>query len=71
MKFKKGYILSFVCPLMIIISAIGLILRDNNKKIFYLPIGFMGISIILQKEVRRKLDRKNIFNKIKSYQKVK
>ena len=71
MKFNKGYILSFVSPLMIVISAIGLILRDNNKKIFYLPIGFMGISIILQKEVRRKLDRKNIFNKIKSYQKVK
>ena len=71
MKFNKGYILSFVSPLMIVISAIGLILRDNNKKIFYLPIGFMGISIILQKEVRRKLDRKNIFNKIKSYQKIK
>ena len=71
MKFNKGFILSFVSPFMIIISAIGLILRDNNKKIFYLPIGFMGISIILQKEVRRKLDRKNILNKIKSYQKAK
>jgi len=69
MKINKRFILSFVAPLMILISVTGLILRSNTKKIFYLPIGFMGISIILQKEVRRKLDRKNILNKIKSYQK--
>ncbi len=71
MKIKKGLILSFVAPFMILISAIGLILRDNTKKIFYLPIGLMGISIILEKDVRRKLDRKSILKKIKSYQKVK
>jgi hypothetical protein len=56
---------------MILISAIGLILRDNNMKIFYLPIGLMGISILLEKDVRRRLRRKNILKKIKSYQKVK
>ena len=71
MKINKVLILSFVAPLMIFISAIGLLLRDYKKKIFYLPIGLMGISIILEKDVRRKLDRKNIFKKIKSYQKVK
>ena len=71
MKFNKGFILSFVSPLMIIISAIGLIVRDNNKKIFYLPIGLMGISILLEKDLRRRFDRKNILNKIKSYQKNK
>ena len=71
MKIDKKFILSFVAPFMILISAFGLILRDNAKKIFYLPIGLMGISIILEKDVRRKLDRKNILNKIKSYQKVK
>ena len=71
MKIKKGFILTFVAPLMILISSIGLILRDNTKKIFYLPIGLMGISIILEKDLRRKLDRKNILKKIKSYQKVK
>ena len=71
MKINKRFILSFVAPLMILISAIGLILRDKNRKIFYLPIGLMGISIILEKDVRRKLDRKNILKKIKSYQKVK
>ena len=71
MKINKGLILSFVAPFMILISAIGLILRDSNKKIHYLPIGLMGISIILEKNVRRKLDRKNILKKIKSYKKVK
>ena len=71
MKIKKTFILSFVAPFMILISAIGLILQDNTKKIFYLPIGLMGIAIILEKDVRRKLDRKNILKKIKSYQKAK
>ena len=71
MKINKGFILSFVAPCMIFISAIGLILRDNSKKIFYLPIGLMGIVIILEKSISGQLDRKNILKKIKSYQKVK
>ena len=71
MKIDKRFILSFVTLFMILISVIGLIFRDNNKKIFYLPIGLMGISIILEKDVRRRLERKNILNKIRSYQKVK
>jgi len=69
MKINKRFILSFVAPFMILVSAIGLIFRNNSRKIVYLPIGLMGISIILEKEVRRRLDRKNILKKIKSYQK--
>ena len=69
MKINKRFILSFVAPFMIFISAIGLIFRDNTKKIFYLPVGFMGISIILKQDVRRRLDRNNILEKIKSYKK--
>ena len=68
MKINNRFILSFVAPFMIFISAIGLILRDNTRKIFYFPIGLMGISIILEKDFRRRLDRKNIFKKIKSFQ---
>ena len=68
MKIKRRFILSFVAPFMIFISALGLILRDNNKKIFYFPIGLMGISIILEKDFRRRLDRKNILKKIQSFQ---
>ena len=71
MKINKGLILSFVAPFMILISVIGLLVRENTKKIFYLPIGLMGISIILEKDVRRKFDRKNILKRIKSYQKAK
>jgi len=71
MKINNRFILSFVAPFMILISIIGLIFRDNSKKIFYLPIGLIGISIILEKDVGRKLYRKNILKKIKSYQKVK
>ena len=71
MKINTRFILSFVAPFMILISFIGLILRENNKKIFYLPIGLMGISIILEKDISRRLDRGNILKKIKSYQKGK
>ena len=70
MKISKGFILSFVAPFMIFISAIGLIMRDSTKKIFYLPMGLMGISIILEKDLKRKLDRKKILKKIKCYQKA-
>ena len=71
MKINKKYILSLVGPFMILISTMGLILRDNTSKIFYLPVGLIGISIILEKDLRRRLDRKNIFKKIKSFKKVK
>jgi len=71
MNINKRFILSFVAPFMILISAIGLIYRDNSRKIFYLPIGVMGIVIILERGMSRQLDRKNILKKIKSYQKIK
>ena len=71
MKINKRFILSFVAPFMILISAIGSIYRESTKKIFYLPIGLMGIVIILERDLGRKMNRKNILKKIKSYQKVK
>ena len=71
MKINKRLILSFVAPFMILISVIGLIFRDNSRRIFYAPIGLMGIVIILERGISRKLDRKNIFKKIKFHQKVK
>ena len=71
MKINKRFILSFVAPIMVFVSAIGLLFRDNSRKIFYLPIGLMGIAIIVERGVSRQLDRKNLLTKIKSYQKVK
>jgi len=69
MKIDKGVILSLVAPFMIFLSLLGLIFRDNTKKIFYLPIGLMGIVIILERVISRQLNRKDILNKIKSYKK--
>ena len=71
MNTNKRFILSFVAPFMILISAVGLIFRGNSRKIFYLPIGVMGVVIILERGISRQLDRKNILKKIKSYQKAK
>ena len=71
MNINKKFILSFVAPFMILISATGLIFRDNSRKIFYLPIGLMGVVIILERGISRQLDRKNILKKIKSYKKAK
>ena len=71
MNINKRFILSFVAPFMILISASGLIFWDNSRKIFYLPIGLMGIVIILEKSISRQLYRKNILKKIQSYKKVK
>ena len=71
MKLNSVFILSLVAPFMILVSAIGLILRDDTRKIFYIPIGLMGVSIILEKDLRKKLDRKSTLKKIKSYRKLK
>ena len=71
MKFEKGYIFSLVAPLMILLSIIGFISREDSKKIFYVPIGLMGIFIILEKEFSRGIKRKQILIKIKSYKQTK
>jgi len=65
MKINKRFVLSFVAPFMILISAIGLILRENTKKIFYFPIGLMGIAIIFEKDEFLSLNDPNSF--IKSF----
>ena len=67
MKSEKTYIFSLVAPLMIFLSIIGFISSKESKKIFYLPIGLMGIFIISEKEFSRGLKRKKILNKIKSF----
>ena len=69
MKINQRFIFSFVAPFMILMSLLGLIFKDDTKKIFYYPIGLMGIGIILEKGISRKFYRKNILKKINSYQK--
>jgi len=71
MNINKRFIFSFVAPFMILISAIGFIFKENSRKIFYLPIGVMGVVIILERGISRQFDRKNILKKIKSYKETK
>ncbi len=71
MKFYKNYIYSLVAPLMIVLSLTGFFYRKNNQQIYYLPMGLIGVFIILEKEMVRRFKRKSILDKIKSYQKTK
>ena len=71
MKSEKAYIFSLVAPLMIFLSVTGFISRKDSKRIFYLPIGLMGIFIIFEKEFSRGIKRRKILNKIKSYKQTK
>ena len=71
MKFENPYIFSLIAPLMILASTIGFISRKDSKKVFYLPIGLMGIYIISEKELSRGLKRKKILNKIKTCKQIK
>tara|TARA_B100001029_G_C14961163_1_gene394532 strand:+ start:277 stop:492 length:216 start_codon:yes stop_codon:yes gene_type:complete len=71
MKFEKAFIFSLIAPLMILFSIIGFTSRKDSNKIFYLPIGLMGIFIISEKEFSRRVKRKKILNKIKTYQQTK
>ena len=71
MKFEKPFLFSLVAPLMIFLSATGFIASKNSKKIFYLPIGVMGIILVLEKELSRRFKRKKILSKINSSQQIK
>ena len=69
MQLKNNYFYKLLAPIMIVISIIGFTFGENSKKIFYLPIGIVGIYLIVEGEFKRKIKRKNIFNKIKSFSK--
>ena len=71
MKFEKGFIYTLAAPLMIVLAVTGFLIRKDNKQFYYVPIGLMGVVIILEKEISRRFKRKKILNKIKSYQRTK
>ena len=56
---------------MIFIAIFGVILRSNQKTSYYLPLGVIGSILIIQKELSREFNRKEIFSKIKSLKKIK
>ena len=68
MKSKNNYYYTLITPLMILIALLGLTFRDNRKKYFYVPIGIIGVYLVVEREISRKNNRENILNKIKDFQ---
>ena len=67
MNLKNNYHFTFITPLMIIIACLGLTFRENGKKRFYVPIGIVGVYLVVEKEYHRKTNRAEILNKIKNF----
>ena len=67
MKFKNNYFYTLITPLLILIAFLGLTFRENRKKQFYVPIGIIGIYLVAEREYNKKINRKDILNKIKKF----
>ena len=67
MKLKNNYFYTLITPLMILIAFLGLTFRENRKKQFYVPIGIIGIYLVAEREYNKKINRKDILNKIKKF----
>ena len=67
MNSKNNYYYTLLTPLMILIAFLGLTFKEDRKKYFYLPIGIVGIYLVVEREYSRKTNRKNILNKIKNF----
>ena len=66
-KTKNILIYALIAPAMILIAIIGYSLRAENKKYFYLPLGTVGLYLILDKEFNRRIYRKKILKKIQFF----
>ena len=62
---------SLIAPLMIIIAIIGFTFSIQRKKIFYLPIGSIGLYLIISKDFNRRKARGIILKKVRSHNKDK
>ena len=71
MKNRSAYFYSLIAPLMLVLAIIGFTFRSQSKKTFYLPLGIISFYLIIEKELNRRLKRKDILNKIKFFQKNK
>tara|TARA_Y100001933_G_scaffold60133_1_gene60258 strand:- start:139 stop:351 length:213 start_codon:yes stop_codon:yes gene_type:complete len=67
MNSKNNYYYTLLTPLMILIAFLGLTFKEDRKKYFYLPIGIVGIYLVVEREYSRKTNRKDILNKIKNF----
>ena len=71
MKIKNNCYLTIMAPLMILIACLGLTFREYRKKYFYLPIGIIGVYLVVEREYNRKIHRQDILNKIRNFSKNK
>jgi len=71
MNSKNNYYYTLITPLMILIAFLGITFRENSKKHFYIPIGIIGVYLVVEREYNRKFHRKDILNKIKNFSKNK
>ena len=67
LKTKKIIIYALIAPIMIIITIFGYSFRKEKNKNFYLPLGSVGLYLILDKEFNRRLYRKNTLKKVKFF----
>ena len=67
MKLKNNLQNILATPLMILIAFLGITFRENRNKYFYVPIGIIGVYLVVEREYNRKLNRQNILNKIKNF----
>ena len=66
MNLKNNYHYTLITSLLIIIACLGLTLRENGKKYFYVPIGVIGVYLVAERGLSRKIKREAILNKIKN-----
>ena len=71
MKKRSAYLYSLIAPSMLLVAIIGFTFRSDSKKAFYLPLGIIGFYLIVEKEFNRRSQRRDILNKVKSFQKNK
>tara|TARA_Y100001933_G_C18869233_1_gene509249 strand:+ start:626 stop:841 length:216 start_codon:yes stop_codon:yes gene_type:complete len=71
MNFKKAYFYSLIAPFMILISILGFNFRKEKPRILYLPLGIIGIYLMIEKKYQRISYRKNVLQKIKLFYKNK
>ena len=62
---------SLVAALMLIIAILGASFEIERKKIFYLPIGSVGLYSIISRDLKRRNSRQSILKKVQSIQKDK
>ena len=67
LKTKKIIIYALIAPIMIIITIFGYSLRKEKNKNFYLPLGSVGLYLILNKELNRRFYRENTLKKVKFF----